>query len=162
MAKLEVLSDGRARNHARLPSASALDNKFIPSRNRCVRPINDDNNRNTNNININFGTSVENSHNNSSGDAGGRFVDVNQLPSLNNIYTLPRPQQPIPLPQPIVLQPTTDGNYEVAIREPETEHIIAEPSVTPTQPPIAKKVLIDNKRPKYVPNVARNYYAEFP
>jgi hypothetical protein len=148
MAKLQVLADGSAETSRRL----------FRNRSRCYG--NDDWNRNSNNININFGTNVENAHNSSNSNTdGGRSVSNNDLPGMNNIYDY-HSRQPAKIGSPVILRPNGKGFYEVdnssnggIIR---TEQRISKPSM------ITKKGVIDNKRPKFVPNSSKNYYQEFP
>ena len=154
MAKLQVLAD------------SGTEQKPIRriNSNRCGRRQccgnHDDNNRNANNININFGTSVENSHNNS--NEGGRSIDLNQLPKMENIYENYRPQnreqKPIIEPQENILKQNKNINYDAKNKIIAPEYRVKNNSVGAMN----KRVVVNNKRPKYVPNVVRNYYPEFP
>ena len=166
MAKLQVLSDSRRADtqsvinthppfmdaeQGGISSAMGgidLNKRRISNRNRCCGR-----NDNANNININFGTNIENSHNR---DGGGRVLDYNLLPQLENIYTHYKPQSiqrsdAITLPSTEILKHNNiTENYAPAYR---TENNIGA---------MNKRVVLNNKRPKYVPNVVRNYYPEFP
>ena len=102
MAKLQVLADGLQQN--------ATQRKKIFRRNRCSCG-HDALNKNANNININFGTNVENSHNETSG--GGRAIGYDVLPRMDNIYAYQMPRIPIKLPPPVILKQDKNANYEV-------------------------------------------------
>jgi len=143
MAKLQVLSDESG--------SVSRARRLIPTRRKCYG--NDDKNKNTNNININFGTNVEHSHNVDSGDSrdDGRFV--------NNVFNEMIPQKQI---APIsILRPTGNNNFAIERNTvaPEYRGFRAENKVVDT---VNKKVIVNNKRPKFVPNSSKNYYPEFP
>ena len=147
MAKLQVLSDG--------DDSVSRARHLIRNRNRCCRQ--DDRNKNTNNININFGTNVEHSHNVDSGDGrdDGRFVN-NDFPKMQNL-NVALPKQNFSLP---ILRPN-GNNFAVEMNTvaPEYRGFTAENKVIET---VNKKVIVNNKRPKFVPNSSKNYYPEFP
>ena len=148
MAKLQVLSDSRTTDNYPLSaggSKGGFARHLIRNRNRCCRQ--DDRNKNTNNININFGTNVEHSHNVDSGD-DGRFVS-NDIPKMQNL-NVALPKQNFSLP---ILRPT-GNNFAVEMNTVAPEYRGFRAG--------NKKVIVNNRRPKFVPNSSKNYYPEFP
>jgi hypothetical protein len=107
MAILEVLADSNETKK----SAERTSRKLFSNRRKCYG--NDDWNRNSNNININFGTTTENAYNSTNTD-GGRSVEAKQVPQLENIYNRYIPRNPIVVPPPTILQPDENGGYVVA------------------------------------------------
>ncbi|MDR0927223.1 MAG: transglutaminase-like domain-containing protein [Ignavibacteria bacterium] len=96
MQKLTVLSD----------TTNAHKELSPPRRIRKCRAGNKDDNKNVNNININFGTNVENSHNPSSYRSNSRQVGASELPQLTPTY---EPQKPEAVNVPIILKPVVSG-----------------------------------------------------
>jgi hypothetical protein len=154
MAKLQVLSDGGRR----LVRKSCKNNEC---KNNDYKN-NEDKNHNANNININFGTNVENSHNRNE-RAEGRTVGNQELPQMESVFDRNRTtnyRQVIPA---TILKPTANGNYNVVDKA--KSNVIEYETVeneTVENNFLAQKLLVNNKRPKYVPNSTKNYYPEFP
>ena len=160
MAKLSVLADSQS------PSVVGKKKKITQQKSCCYG--NDDLNKNSNNININFGTSVENSHNN---DNSGRSVGINELPKIDTIFNRSVPQRSTSLHPTAILYPANEvrrpslvipkvtipsdvsSQQNVVAKEVNTQSLVGA---------INKRLVVDNKRPKYVPSVVRNYYPEFP
>jgi hypothetical protein len=155
MAKLQVLADSQMAANYPLSAGdeeTTRGNNFrakrlIRNRGRCYG--NDDNNKNTNNININFGTNVENSHNSEE----NRSVDNREFSRNQNDFqrtVAPHPQT--------IFRPNNNNNYDGKNSTVATEYR-ASGGENKT---VDKKIIMNNKRPKFVPNTVKNYYPEFP
>ena len=101
---------------------------------------------------------------------------------MDNVYNRMLPQRAVIVPPPTILKSDEDGNYEVvdSIKNilPRYENVGVfskrrRAAAGNLQTLFASaygyrnvieynRVLLSNKRPKYVPNSIRNYYAEFP
>jgi hypothetical protein len=115
MQKLRVLADDT--------DLASVQNEERPLRRigkcRDSRAVgrNRDDNKNVNNININFGTNVENSHNPSSYRSNSRQVGASELPQLTPSYELKTQSQQVNIP--IVLKPEVSTNGVKFVREDE-------------------------------------------
>jgi hypothetical protein len=144
MAKLQVLSDSTENK--------GVAKRLIRNRNRCCAK---DNNKNTNNININFGTNVEHSHNSNSRNGAGFERSVNtDFPKMSTVFPS---KQTASLP---IVRPN-ENNY-ATINNPVMPDYQAFSEVNKVVVPVNKKIIVNNKRPKFVPNSSKNYYPEFP
>jgi hypothetical protein len=151
MAKLQVLADSTENK--------GVARRLIRNRNRCCAK---DDNKNTNNININFGTNVEHSHNNdnsNSRNSAGFERSVNtDFPKMNTVFH-PTVAQKQTASLPIV---RANENNFAAVNNPVMPDYQAFSEVNKVIVPVNKKIIVNNKRPKFVPNSNKNYYPEFP
>jgi hypothetical protein len=170
MAKLRVLADGESGKIKRIPHTQQKRN----CNGRCNGY--DDANKNTNNISINFGTSVENSHNRAEYDEKSNIGNNNthnrtskpsssdSIPSVVPVWKQSNRNQEQQSRQPVLLKPIIDKNGRTTFRRDEYNEIISSTNSEDTMISQGKIMLLRTNRPKnyIVPTKKRSGYVEFP
>jgi hypothetical protein len=181
MGRLQVLSDGGIESSSEIEKISdRLRNKLgrLSSHRKCYG--NEDCNTNSNNININFGTSVENAHNSTDSrsnsnnwSGGGRSVDIKELPLLDSVYNHSVARRGVDNRVPVVLRSSGRGVYDVVDNNRAIVPVVNPNGIgslfgrkgvvsSSSSRALFHRGLLRAVRPNYVPLVSRNYYQEFP